>query len=105
MGLHPRSDYCSYWSTDPLYSSEVIRSNPISRNTFSAILTFLHVSDIDPDKSDSSDRLYKVHFLLDSLKSNCQKYYQPFQHISVDERMVKSKGRFTCKQYVKMKPV
>ena len=32
------------------------------------------------------------------------KLYQPRQHISVDERMVKSKGRFICKQYVRMKP-
>ena len=32
------------------------------------------------------------------------KLYQSCQHISVDERMVKNKGRFICKQYVRMKP-
>ena len=26
------------------------------------------------------------------------------QHVSVDERMVKNKGHFICKQYVQMKP-
>lgn len=105
MGLHPRHDYFLYWSTDPLFSSEFIRSIPMSRNTFSAILTFLHVSDPDPLKTDPSDRLYKVRPLLECLNSNCRKYYQPHRHVSVDERMVKNKGRFTCKQYVKMKPV
>ena len=49
-------------------------------------------------------RLYKVRFLLDILKANCIKLYQPSQHVSVDERMVKNKGQFICKQYVRMKP-
>ena len=44
MGLHPRDD----WSTDLLFSSEFIQRVPMSRNVFSSILTFLHVSDIDP---------------------------------------------------------
>ena len=105
MGLHPRADYFSYWSTDPLFASEYIRSIPISRNTFSAILTFLHVGSIDPADINTSDRLYKVRCLLTKLKHNCQKYYHPYKHIAVDERMVKNKGRFTCKQYVRMKPV
>ena len=105
MGLHPRDDYFSYWSTDPLFISQYIQSVPISRNTFSAILTFLHVSSVDPLDVDTSDRLHKVRCLMSKLKSNCQQYYHPYKHVAVDERMVKSKGRFTCKQYVRMKPV
>ena len=104
MGLHPRDNYFSYWSTDPLFSSEFIQRVPMSRNVFSSILTFLHVNDIDPCKIDPTDRLYKVRFLLNRLKANCIKLYQPSQHVSVDERMVKNKGRFICTQYVWMKP-
>ena len=38
------------------------------------------------------------------MKNNCKNYYQPQQHISVDERMVKNEGQFSCKLYVRMKP-
>ena len=104
MGLHPREDYFSYWSNDLLFSSEFIQGIPLSRNVFSSILTFLHVSDIDPCSIDPTDRLHEVRFLLNRMNENCIKLYQPRQNISVDERMVKSKGRFICKQYVRMKP-
>ena len=40
MGLHPRDDYFSYWSTDPLYSSEFVKAISLSREIFSLILTF-----------------------------------------------------------------
>ena len=40
MGLHPRDDNFSYWSTDPLYSSEFVKAISHSRETFSSILTF-----------------------------------------------------------------
>ena len=104
MGFHPREDYFSYWSNDPLFSSEFIQGIPLSRNVFSSLLTILDVSDIDPCSIDPTDCLHKVRFLLNRMKENCMKLYQPRQHISMDERMVKSKGRFICKQYVRMKP-
>ena len=94
MGIYPRSDYSSYWSTDPIFSSEFIQSGPISRNTFSSILTFLHVSDYDPANIDKDDRLYIIRYLLDKLKEKCKENFFPFQNISVDERMVKNKGQF-----------
>ena len=109
MGINPRSDYFSYWSTDPIFSSEFIQSGSISRNTFSSILTFLHVSDYDPANMDKDDWLYKVRYLLDKLNENCKKNSPPppppRQNNSVDERMVKNKGQFACKQYVRIKPV
>ena len=105
MGINPRSDYFSYWSKNPIFSSEFIQNGSVSRNAFSAILTFLHVGDCDPASFDINDRLHKVRNILDKLRDNCQKYFYPSQNISVDERMVKNKGRFSCKQYVRAKPV
>ena len=104
MSLHPRDDYTHTGIQTRFFSSEFIQRVPMSRNVFSSILTFLHVSGIDPCKIDPTDRLYKVRFLLDRLKANCIKLYQPSQHVLVDERMVKNKGRFICKQYVRMRP-
>ena len=92
MGANSRSDYFTYWSTDPFFASFYLKSLNINRNTFSAIFTFLHISNPDPCAVDSSDRLYKVRVLLEYLKVNCIKYYQPRQNLSADERMVKNKG-------------
>ena len=40
------------------------------------------------------DRLHKIRVLLDKMRANCKKFYQPHQHVSVDERMVnKTLGR------------
>ena len=60
IGLHPWEDYFSYWSSDPLFSSEFIQGIPLSRNVFSSILTFLHDSDIDPCSIDPTDRLHST---------------------------------------------
>jgi len=105
MGINPRTDYFSYWSTDSIFSAQYIQNGPISRNSFSAILTFLHVSDCDPTNIDKDDRLHKVRNLLDKLRDHCKQFFYPSQNIAVDERMVKSKARFSCKQYVRLKPV
>ena len=41
---------------------------------------------------------------LDTFVNTCKELYQPFQNISIDARMVKSKGRSGIKQYIKNKP-
>ena len=63
------------------------------------------MSDYDPANIDKDDRLYIIRYLLDKLKENCKENFFPFQNIFVDERMVKNKGQFACKQYVRIKPV
>lgn len=42
--------------------------------------------------------------MLEHLKVNCVEYYQPSQNLLADERMVKNKWWFTCKQYIMNKP-
>ena len=45
-----------------------------------------------------------VKLLLDDLQLSCSSYV-PGQKLSIDERMVASKGRFCMKQFIKDKPV
>ena len=52
-----------------------------------------------------NDKLRKVRFLYDHIRQQCSKLWQPNKHISIDERLVRSKARFSYKQYIKNKPV
>ena len=42
--------------------------------------------------------------MLDHLNSTC-KFYQLYEHIDIDEQMVKPKALFPIQQYIKNKPV
>ena len=41
---------------------------------------------------------------MDHLQQQCLALHQPHAQISIDERMVKSKARFSFKQYIRNKP-
>ncbi len=86
---------------DPLISSVM------SRNKFESYLSFLHLVDQDTEKQlkDQGDKLCKVRPLNDHLQKFCMKLYQPNREISIDERMVRSKARFSFRQYIRNKPV
>ena len=43
--------------------------------------------------------------MLDHMNSTSLCFYQPHENVAVDERMVKSKARFSFQQYIKNKPV
>ncbi|XP_041961435.1 piggyBac transposable element-derived protein 4-like [Alosa sapidissima] len=100
MGLTSLPDVGRYWGTKSLQGSWAKMF--MSRNRFKALLAALHV--VDPTTENNSDRLRKLRYLMDHLKAKCQQLYQAGKHLSVDERMVKSKGRSGFKQYMKGKP-
>ena len=77
----------------------------MSHNKFQAINTFLHVVSVDEELQNEGDALKKVHPLHDHVKKAALEYYQPLQELSVDERMVKSKGRSQFRQYLPKKPI
>lgn len=63
----------------------------------------IHVS--DPTHPDDNDKLGKIRILLDHMVKKCKELYQASLKISVDERMVKSRGRFGFRQFIPAKPV
>ena len=71
---------------------------------FELLGCFLHVVTPKEEEDMASDRLRKIFPLVDHVKAKCLEYYQPLQHLSVDERMVKSKSRCHMIQYMKNKP-
>ena len=76
----------------------------MDRNRFQAINTFLHVVSVDEELQNERDALKKVRPLHDHVKKAALEYYQPLRELSVDERMVKSKGRSQFRQYLPKKP-
>ena len=68
------------------------------------ILCFLHFTDNNRNGVDrTDDRLWKILDLFESIRTNFSKFFNPSEHLSVDEVIVKFKGRVLFKQYIPKK--
>uniref|UniRef100_A0A3Q3MT12 PiggyBac transposable element-derived protein domain-containing protein n=1 Tax=Mastacembelus armatus TaxID=205130 RepID=A0A3Q3MT12_9TELE len=110
MGIVKVPKLSDYWSRSNIYSLP-LPSRIMSRKKFQKLLRFLHLSDpktdADNDKKKGTpayDRLHKIKPLYGQMVESCKANFHPFQSISIDERMVKSKARSSLKQYMKDKP-
>ena len=67
-----------------------------------ALLSFLHVVDRDTEAAlkQAGDKLAKVRPVSEHINTKCQEFYQPNMEVSIDERMVCSKARFSFKQII-----
>lgn len=102
-----------FFSTSTLYHGLWAR-HFLSYRRYLGIMCFLKVSDpvqeqqqlelLRENPQHQRDPLIKVRHLLDSINNTCQLLYQPSREISIDERMVRNKGRFRFRQYIKDKP-
>ncbi|CAB3242136.1 unnamed protein product [Arctia plantaginis] len=107
MGLHPLPDFELYWSSDPFYNNPDI-SSTFTLNRFKKILQNLHLNDNrteEPRDSVNFDRLHKLRPLIDQLNAIFLQQAEESGIYSVDECMVKFKGRSSMKQYMPMKPI
>ena len=77
----------------------------MTRHRFEAIASFLHVVSLDEEQELANDPLKKIKPLHNYIKRKCFKLYQPLREVSIDERMVKNKGRHRFGQYMKSKPI
>ena len=91
----------AYWSTATLYHGTWARAF-MSKIRYKQISGFLKTSNFETE--DANDKLTKVRFLHDYIRRKSMKLFQPREHVSIDERMVRNKGRFSYRQYIKDKP-
>ncbi|KAL0879666.1 hypothetical protein ABMA27_003381 [Loxostege sticticalis] len=107
MGLHPLPDVNLYWSTDSFYRNPDI-AHTFTQKRFKKLTENIHLNDNskEPERdTPSHDKLYKIRPMITKLnevfQTNCAQSSTP----SVDESMVKFKGRSTLKQYMPKKPI
>ena len=76
---------------------------PCSR--FMLILRYLHFVDNEDATTDRGLRTWKVQKVLDYVCKRFRESYTSRRELSVDETMIKFKGRLNIEQYIKIKPV
>ena len=103
LGYRKIPRYRLMWMASSLCYDHLI-SKVFSRNRFESYLSFLHIVNEDTEKKlkENGDKLCKVRPLNDHLQKRCK---EPHREISIDERMVRSKARFSFRQYIRNKPV
>jgi len=105
MGIDQKPAIAHHWSTDPYLGNRGIRS-VIPRERFEALNRYLHLNDSEqmPSRDDAAyDSLYKLRPLIDHCQQNFRDRYIPGCDMSVDEGMIKYKGRLYFRQYMTKK--
>ena len=98
MAINKLATTAEYWTVDNLISNGGIQ-NIMIRNRFCEILENLHFADIR--KNDKTDKAFKMRLVTDHVNSK----FSNDGEKSIDENMVKVKGRSGMKQYIKSKPI
>ena len=95
------------WSSDWILGVPALAAI-FPRYRFWQLWANLHLADntLAPSRTEPSfDRLYKLQPLLNILGDAFEAAHEPSQQLSVDEAMVRYKGRSSLKQYMPKKPV
>jgi len=104
MGHIMKDTLHDYWSRlkqmhTPFYGETM------TRDRFLHTLQFLHFADNSqrPDPGGEYDRLWKIRTVFDTLNQAYPKFYNPSEHLAVDEVIVKFQGRVIFRQYIPKK--
>ena len=95
-----------YWSQDErLHQRGVTHIFP--RDRFNYVLKYFYCNDPEtiPQKDDPEYKLYRVKPILEELSKKFLELYDPHRAQSIDEAMVKFKGRLKFLQYMPLKPI
>lgn len=102
MGLHPQHDVDRYLSSDPLFGVEPVAKVMTSKR-YKKLLQNLHLNDntLDPQ----GDKLFKIRPMVTMLNERFSGQCTSSSSQSIDECMVKFKGKSSLKQYMPQKPI
>ena len=100
MAINKLPKIAEYWRVDNLISNYGIQSKMI-RNHFCEILQNLHFA--DNRKDDKTDRAFKMRPVIDHQNLKFSEVLSNDSDQTIDEHLVKFKGRSGMKQYKKIK--
>lgn len=106
MGLLRLPQVRDYWATDEILSTPWLPSI-MPRDRFFDIMRCLHLVDSSLQKKkgeDGYDPIYKVRPLIEHFSVVFPCFYQPSQHLAVDEMMVGTCCHISFLQYLPNKP-
>ena len=106
MGYNILPGINEYWSENDSTANNRIRKS-MSRDRFKQILKNIHLTDPQQKPSQDSanyDKLFKVRPMITSFSKSFEDAFDPPRDISIDEGMVKFKGRLGFVQYMPQKP-
>ena len=104
MGYHKLPSYKHYWKGAKDLNVPAI-SEVMTRDRFVEILSNIHVNNNENIPQNNKDKLFKLRPMIDSLNQIFLESSSGTRELSVDESMIKFKGRSTIKQYNPMKPI
>ena len=107
MGLNSLPTMKYYWSKDNVFHNNFISSS-MPRNHFLEIFYNLHLADnaLEPNSGSTNySKICKMKNFVEILLRNFQSDYKFGRYGSIDETMVKFKGRSSWKQYIPLKPI
>lgn len=107
MGVKKLPSCRDYWSSSNVLRDHFI-SSVLSRDRFVWLLGNFHLNDnaVVPNRhSVNYDKLYRLRPVIDRLSETFSSTYRPSKNQSIDESMIRFKGRSSLKQYMPMKPV
>lgn len=96
MGLEKAPTYQSYWNTNYTGAIYIAIQGAMTVRRFEQIRRFLKINDPREEPENigaESDFWQKVEPFVEGFREGCLKYYRPGSHVSVDEFLVKYKGR------------
>lgn len=106
MGMCVKPSGPDYWDKS-FWINKTDYGKVMSRNRYQIILGFLHFNDntLRVERGNEGyNPLFKIQPLLDIVLPTFMEYFNPGQNLSIDESMVKFKGRVHMKQYLPAKP-
>lgn len=92
----------TYWSKNESFGNAVIKKS-ISRDRYSILASKLYFA--MPEKPADASKTYYIDHLINCLKFFFQRADEDSTFQSIDETMVKFKGRSSLKQYLPLKPI
>lgn len=105
MGLVKKPNLKSYWCNKSVIKTPLF-PNTMSRDRYLHILRFMHFVDNNnaPDPADPNrDKLWKIRPFFNALLPRFTTVYSPSQNLSVDETLIKFKGRVQFRQFLPLK--